>query len=659
MLLGIDTGGTYTDAVLLDETLGVISAAKSLTTKHDLSVGIENAVRGALPDPPPRIDLVSMSSTLATNAIVEGQGHPACLLLIGYDPRIVEQFRSRGLIPDRNMVFVPGGHTVQGDEQCPLDEEAARRAILAQAPQVSAFAVSGYFGVRNPTHELRVKQMVRSLTGLPVTCGHELTSQLDAPLRAVTVALNARLISLMQRLITEVREFLESRGIDAPLMVVKGDGSLMDAEMALERPVQTILSGPAASVIGALHLCRERDGLVLDMGGTTTDVAVVKDGVPLLNHTGARVGDWQTMVEALDVHTTGLGGDSEVRRDDNGRLVLGPRRVMPLSRLVAAWPSALPVLEAQLADGSDPEDARFFLRERALGAHDNGLSSIQRGIWHSLSSGPVSLLEMLRGVTAPNFFKYCLQGLVEQGLVVPAAFTPTDAVHVLGLYSAGSVEAARIGAKLWARRLGQSPKQFCRNVLNRVVVQAGHVVLDTVLASEGNARVAGRDEIARLLIDRALGAGNGSIGVSLNLRHPIVGVGAPAATYLLPLAERLGTNLRVPENADVANAVGAVVGGVVQSVRILVRRPAGPDNPYRVYSPEGVRDHLGLDDAVDDARKTARRLARELARKAGAAGIRVRMSRRDETASAGGELMHLGTEVIATAMGRPRLRTPA
>jgi N-methylhydantoinase A/oxoprolinase/acetone carboxylase beta subunit len=645
--------------VLLDEGLGVVNAAKSLTTKHDLSVGIENAVRDALPDPPPRIDLVSLSSTLATNAIVEGQGNPACLLLIGYDPRIVEQLRSRRLIPDRNIVFVPGGHTVQGDEQCPLDEQAARRAIIAQAPQVTAFAVSGYFGVRNPTHELRVKQMVRSLTGLPVTCGHELTSQLDAPLRAATVALNAHLISLMQRLITEVREFLESRGIDAPLMVVKGDGSLMDAKMALERPVQTILSGPAASVIGALHLCGEKDGLVLDMGGTTTDVAVVKDGVPLLIHTGARVGNWQTMVEALDIHTIGLGGDSEVRRDDNGGLVLGPRRVMPLSLFITAWPSMLPLLETLLADESDPENARFFLRERPLGNHENGLSSIQREIWQSMGNGPVSLLEMLRGVTAPEYFKYCLQGLVEQGLVVPAAFTPTDAAHALGMYSAGSVQAARIGAKIWARRLRQSPKQFCRNVLNRVVLQAGHIVLDTALAAEGNTKVEGRDEIAHLLIDRALGADNGSIGVALNLKHSIVGVGAPSATYLPPLAKKLGTTLHVPENASVANAVGAVVGGVVQSVRILVRRPAGPDNPYRVYSPEGVRDYLSFNNAVNDAKKTARRLARERAREAGAASIRVRMSRRDETASAGGELMHLGTEIIATAMGRPRLRTPA
>jgi len=658
ILLGIDTGGTYTDAVLLNETLEVVSAAKSLTTKHDLSIGIESAVRDAMPDPAPGIDLVSLSSTLATNAIVEGQGSPVSLLLIGYDPGIVQQLRSRRLVPDRNIVFIPGGHTVQGDEQCPLDEEAARRAIEAQAPQVAAFAVSGYFGVRNPAHELRVRQMVRSLTGLPVTCGHELTWQLDAPLRAVTVALNARLIPLMGHLITEVREFLKEYGIDAPLMVVKGDGSLMDAAMALERPVETILSGPAASVVGALHLCGERDGLMVDMGGTTTDVAVVEDGVPLLNHTGARVGDWQTMVEALDIHTVGLGGDSEVRRGENGRLVLGPRRAVPLSLLAVAWPSTVPALQDQLADEPDPEDARFFLRERPLGVHENALSSTQRKIWQSLGEGPVSLLEMLRWSTAPGYLRYCLQGLVTQGLVVPVAFTPTDAAHALGLYSVGSVEAARIGAELWGRRMGRNPEQFCHDVLSRVVIQAGRVVLDTALASEGHTSMPGKDEVADLLLERGLGAEDGGIGVTLRLRRPIIGVGAPVAAYLAPLAERLGTVLHVPEHAHVANAVGAAVGGIVQSVRILVRRPAGPDNPYRVYSPEGVRDYPHLDDAVSYARRAARRLAHELARQAGAASIRVRTSRRDETFSAGGELMHLGTEIMATAMGRPRPGTP-
>jgi N-methylhydantoinase A/oxoprolinase/acetone carboxylase beta subunit len=340
--------------VLFDQKQGVIKSAKAPTTRHRLSIGIEAAVRSVLSVPPSEIELVSLSSTLATNSIVEGKGNPVCLLLIGYDPRLVEETPFDRLVPDEHIAFIPGGHTYAGDEQYPLDAAAAEKAIVANAHRVSAFAVSGYFSVRNPDHELRVKEMVRRLTKLPVTCGHELTSQLDAPRRAVTTALNARLISLIHSQVMELKQFLAALGVNAPLMVVKGDGSLIDAEMALERPVETILSGPAASVVGALYLGKKKTAIVVDIGGTTTDVAVVRDGLPSLNSQGATVGGWQTMVEALDVHTAGLGGDSEVRLDKDDTLVVGPRRVIPLSMLAADHPSVLEALKVDLQSQPDP-----------------------------------------------------------------------------------------------------------------------------------------------------------------------------------------------------------------------------------------------------------------------------------------------------------------
>ena len=294
--MGIDTGGTYTDAVLLDDKRGVIGKAKALTTKYDLSVGIRSAVEAVMPDPPPDIRAVSLSTTLATNAIVEGQGSPICLLLIGYDPDLLSGMGFEKIVANGAIVFIPGGHTSTGEEQAPLDIDAARQAILAHAQHVAAFAISGFFGVRNPKHELQVRQLVRDLTGLPVTCGHELTTHLNAPRRAFTVALNSRLIPLLQQLILAVRDSLDHKGIRAPLMIVKGDGSLIDAKMALERPVETILSGPAASVVGARYLADVDDVFVIDMGGTTTDIAALRNGQPFLNLNGAWVGDWQTMV---------------------------------------------------------------------------------------------------------------------------------------------------------------------------------------------------------------------------------------------------------------------------------------------------------------------------------------------------------------------------
>src|SRR5262249_18128708 len=159
------------------------------------------------------------------------------------------------------------------------------------------------FSVRNPAHELRARALIRSCSGKPVTCAHELSSKLDAPRRALTAALNARLTPQIRHLIDALAVVLAQEQIDAPLMIVKGDGSLMKAEIALEYPVETILSGPAASVVGAGYLTGHKHFLVSDMGGTTTDCAVVSNGRPAINAEGALIGGWRTMVEAVDVRT--------------------------------------------------------------------------------------------------------------------------------------------------------------------------------------------------------------------------------------------------------------------------------------------------------------------------------------------------------------------
>jgi N-methylhydantoinase A/oxoprolinase/acetone carboxylase beta subunit len=385
--LGIDTGGTYTDAALVDQDTGrVLGAAKALTTRHDLSIGIGQAVQavlersthGAGAVSAADVELVGLSTTLATNAIVEGQGGPVCLLLIGYDPSLIERYgRQKDLVTD-DVVYLRGGHDAAGNQVAPLDESAARAAILSRRDQAEAFAISGYFGVRNPAHELRVRELVEELTApygpdgqaLPVTCGHELTSRLDAVRRATTVALNASLIPLLRELISTVRHTLDDLGVAAPLMIVKGDGSLVRAEWAMQRPVETILSGPAASVVGAWHLGGRQDVWVVDVGGTTTDIAVLRKGRPRLNPEGARVGRWRTMIEAADVHTVGLGGDSHVRLDGNrfpgsGGMTIGPRRVVPLCLLAAEYPRVMAELKRQLVvPGREGLKGQFVLALR-------------------------------------------------------------------------------------------------------------------------------------------------------------------------------------------------------------------------------------------------------------------------------------------------------
>jgi len=657
IILGIDTGGTYTDAVVLDDERGVISAAKALTTKYDLSVGIQNAVEMALPKPPPNIELVSLSTTLATNAIVEGKGSPICLLLIGYDPETACLAGLERVVANESIVLIRGGHTVTGEEQAPLDINTARQAILTHAPHVAAFAISGYFSVHNPTHELRLKRLVRRLTGLPVTCGHELTTHLHAPRRALTVALNARLISLLQQLILGVRQMLITRDVHAPLMVVRGDGSLMAAKMALEQPVETILSGPAASVIGAGYLSQVGNAFVIDMGGTTTDIATLRNGRPVLNLEGAWVGGQRTMIEAVDVHTTGLGGDSEVRLDEIRNLCVGPRRVIPLSLLAGQYPKALDVLYGQVRhhvgrDAVDAEAGRFVLCEQLRNEPDS-ITPTQQEILRFLSHGPVPTSQLLGG--SPIYRRY-LDELVERGLVVTSAFTPTDAVHVLGQYRCGSVEAAELGAELWARRLGISGREFCKRVVRQVIVQAGRAMIASALAEEGGLTLGSQDSVGRLFIDRALGANNGgNLSVTFSIRRPLIGIGAPVDTYLPSVAEQLHTRLCIPEHAEVANAIGAAAAGVVQTVRVLIR-PLHGGNAYRAHLPFGVRDFQQLADAITYAKNVARRLAQDRAHRAGSSLVQVHIGHHDRTAQVGSERLYIETEVSATAVGHPQLK---
>jgi N-methylhydantoinase A/oxoprolinase/acetone carboxylase beta subunit len=451
---------------------------------------------------------------------------------------------------------------------------------------------------------------------------------------------------------------LRSKGIQAPLMVVKGDGSLMEADMALERPVETILSGPAASVVGACFLTDARDSFVVDMGGTTTDIAAMRQGQPVLNEKGVRVGDWDIMVEAIDVRTTGLGGDSETVLDGAGGLSVGPRRVIPLSLLAEQDPAALEALRRQVDSPADSDQGRFVRKQKDRAGQTLAFTAGQREVWDLIGDASVALVDLLARVKIPALYRRYLYELMEQGLVVMSGFTPTDAVHVLGRYRCWSTEAAELGAALWARLLGETAKVFSERVVLQVEIQAGRAIMDCALAEEGFETADRRDGLERMMIDRALGAnGGGSFSLSLSLERPVVAIGAPVSTYMPAVSSRVNAELRVPEHAAVANAIGTVAGGVAQTVRLLIR-PVEIDRAYRVHLPSGTRVFGELEEAFACAREAAEEAARDLALRAGADRPRVKLERIDRVARGGGvEEIYMETEVIARAVGRPRMHT--
>ena len=677
--LGIDTGGTYTDAVLVDQTSGkVLSAAKALTTYHDLSIGIGEAVAAAFEGhavPPAEVNLVGLSTTLATNAIVEGRGSPVCLLLAGYDPALIRQYGFERDLVTQDVVYLRGGHDGAGNEVEPLDEPAAREAILARRDQVEAFAVSGYFGVRNPAHELRLRALVEELTvsanggqPLPVTCGHELTTRLNAVRRATTTALNARLIPLLRELIATVRRTLDALGIAAPLMVVKGDGSLVRAEWAVQRPIETILSGPAASVVGAWYLAGRRDVWMVDVGGTTTDIVALRDGRPRLNAAGAQVGRWRTMVEAVDAHTIGLGGDSLVSLDGDGRPAIGPRRVVPLCLLADQFPQVVDELERQVGVRRWAGLAAQFVLAQPRTAH--GLSESDQALLQVLGAGPQSLMGLAERLRYGSLVLRQLESLEARRLVLRAGFTPTDALHALGRFERWNGEASRIGAQLLASQLDLAPETFCERVVadvsSRVTTALVSKLLSDEVAAPGGASAPGntgvpdweREPAAAAFLARALGQVPASdLDCRLALRQPVIAIGAPVEAYMPRVAEQLSTELIIPPHADVANAVGAVAGSVVLKLQATIR-PMDGDQRFRLHLPDSVLDFSAVEEGVAYARRVVPDQLRALARQAGAGQVELQVSREDRNVAVQaewGQPIYLGTLLTFTAVGRPGL----
>ena len=430
LLLGIDTGGTYTDAVLFDDETGVVATAKSLTTRHDLSVGIGQSIDAVVAQSgiaPSEIALVSLSTTLATNALVEGQGGRVCLVLVGFAASALSKYGLAATMKDSPVILLDGGHDAHGQPLCPLDAGSLKAQLDALEGQVSGFAVVGRFAVRNPAHEIAAREVIRDVTGRPVTCSHELSSKLDGPKRALTCVLNARLINLIHHLIGATESLFDTRGIDAALMVVQGDGALISAEVAKVKPIETILSGPAASLVGAAYLTGAKDAVVSDIGGTTTDIAILTDGQPRLDTDGATVGGWRTMVEAVDMHTIGLGGDSDVQTLQVGlqtTLKLGPRRLVPLSLFAAQHADLVHgTLDRQLKKPRvDETDGRFAM---AVGRESAHLAALQPGETELLELLLADPLPLGSVMTSPRR-RRALDHLVACGLAMVSGLTPSE-----------------------------------------------------------------------------------------------------------------------------------------------------------------------------------------------------------------------------------------
>ena len=699
--LGIDTGGTYTDSVLLDlETGQVIRKEKALTTYPNLEVGIADALNGLMFESqeakdqqsgsllrfsPQEITLVAVSTTLATNAMVEDKGRSACLLAVGLLPNLLEK---KGLDqpPFIELRHLAGGHNADGEERHALDLAAAERAIEETKDSVEAYAVAALGSSFNPSHEIRLVELVREKTILPVVSGIEFSRELNSIKRAITALLNARLLPLVRQFITAMSDLLLSRNISAPLMIVKGNGHLMRAELALEHPIETVLSGPSASFIGGRHLSDCQDGIVLDMGGTTTDIAVLKDGLPRIVPDGAIIAGWRTCVRAAEVHTSGIGGDShlQLKPADETRQYMytvahctdavscGPRRVIPLAFAAVQYPDLLNQLQELESSGwhSSLVQPCDFLMFRQSEECDNR-SQTDVALRERLHDGPRSLWHLTHELEILHPSLLNTKESESKGDLIRIGLTPTDVLHVTGVFTDWCVEAAERGIRLYAKRLQRNIKETI-SILQTTIDQKIITQLVTVLlnhdgvSSEENSDENIRDFLVKQILSHEnpsrlqslAGVKSANIkdiwSIDTKMHLPLIGIGAPVQAHLPPLASLLRTEVIIPEHAEVANAVGAIVGRIVETVEIDIHpvySVAGIDR-YEVRSPVQVRTFRDRKLALRYAVEHGEQLVIDKAKRAGAEQVEAKIEHQHrEAPTEDGQPIYLGTRIQAVGSG--------
>lgn len=449
MYLGIDAGGTHTDAVLV--RAGRVECAAKVPTNHDNLPASVAAVLAALPARELRqTRRVTLGTTLAVNALVQDKADAVGLALSAGPGMAAGRFALGA-----HVAVVPGGLDHRGVEVTALDTRALEKTVRQWREQgVGAFAAVGKFSPRNPAHE-QAMAAVLAPHG-PVTQGHRLSGQLNFPRRVAAAWLNSAVWRVHNNFLDAVEEALLGAGVHAPVRLLKADGGATPLELSRQQPVDSILSGPAASVMGVMALCDvSEDSILLDMGGTTTDIALYAGGSPALDRDGMRIfcagQERRTPVRALAARSLGVGGDSLLTVRD-GEVLVGPQRVGPAMAFGGSQPTlldALNVLETQGSAGQaalSRQGVEGLARQHGMDvltlartAAHTAAQTIARGVrdlLHHVNGHPVYTLAALLEASSIEPSRVWLVGgpaefmrsLLEEALRLPVTVPPSAAV---------------------------------------------------------------------------------------------------------------------------------------------------------------------------------------------------------------------------------------
>ncbi len=632
--IGIDTGGTYTDAVIYDMTSRkVLSYGKSLTTKEQLETGIDRALGLLDQDLIPKAELLALSTTLATNACLEDKGSRARLLMIGMQPdkmlNLDQIYASYGFRDLDQLIFIDGKPEHMFSEPQEPDWEMLREKAPEWFANCPAAGVCQIYpnadGGKLEQGAKKVLQEVRP--DLSVTSAHKLFDEVDPLKRGAGTLLNARLVPLVKDFMEAVKTVMKKRNLDVPLAIVRSDGSLMTESMAKVYPVETLLCGPAASAVGGSTIADLSDAMIVDMGGTTTDVALVRNGRPVSAVKGVSIGKWKTTVQGIYVDTFLLGGDSAVRHE-KGRMYLDGERVISLSVLQEQYPS----VPERLQEVIQRHDTylkhtrmlhEFYVLQKSIRGREGYTEEEQKLCAVLEEYGPLNE-ELLAEKAGVEMYYMKTGRLLEEGILMRSGLTPTDMMVLKGDFPGHPTEAVQLALKIFAANIPETPEEIPDRVYTlaekKLYCNLARILLDQKYPSRDRRNLdEGIEQMIQWAYEDAVhGTGEWS---SMNIRCdlPIVGVGAPIHVFLPRVAELLGTTAVIGEYSPVANALGAIASQIVTTVQIRAKAEyeGGALQGFTVFEDTTRHWFEEEEEAEAFARELALRLVLERAREQG------------------------------------------
>lgn len=631
--IGIDTGGTFTDAVVYDmEKQQILCSGKTLTTKAHLEDCVAAVLDLLDPEYVKQAELLALSTTLATNACLEDKGGRARILMIGMNPECMPNLRevygSYGFRDLEELVFMDGKPENLFEEPLEPDWKLLEEKAPQWFAQCSAVGVLQAFPRANGGRfEKRAKEILSRVLEVPVTTACEMSDEVDVLRRGAGTLLNTRLIPLTADFLQAVKHVMKERKMKMPVALMRSDGSLMSEELAREYPVETLLSGPAASLVGGSVLAGESDAVIVDMGGTTTDVAMVRKKIPLTSEGGIRIGPWKTTISGVRVDTFLLGGDSAVRFAKD-RLFLDGRRVIPLSFLAERYPGITAKLERlgqQKRTHTRMLHEFYVLQKRIAG--QQGYTQEEQRLCAALERGPL-LLEELAETVEGDIYTLKTERLEAEGILMRSGLTPTDMMILKGDFpghEAGGA-AAEAALRFIGLNTGRKPEEIPDQVyglvekklycnLVRILLGLEHPGRERVLEQEN------MEQFIALCYERAVHPEKASwMKVPFTAGFPLVGVGAPVHIFLPRVAALLGTRAVIGRDAPVANALGAIASQIVTRVQVRVKAEykGAEFMGYSVYRDTRRCMYQDYQEAVKAAGELAREQVLEKAGRQGA-----------------------------------------